>query len=210
MPAILDPTVLLFGSTRRRVLGWLLGHADEAYYLRELVRHTGGAVGAVQRELGQLTAVGLVRRDVRGRQVYFQANRQAAIFPELQGLFTKTAGLVDILREGLTPLAGDVRAAFVFGSAGAITSSGTSRLVMKSNQASRVNSVKAPRRLRLSVLPKYNLDICLRSCSMALDGTLIAANMSATAAGNADSNLSAARTGRSTGSRERSAMNSRA
>ena len=90
----LDPAALLFGSTRRRVLGWLLGHADEAYYLRELVRHTGGAVGAVQRELEQLTAAGLVRRDVRGHQVYFQANRDAAIFPELQGLFAKTAGLI--------------------------------------------------------------------------------------------------------------------
>jgi uncharacterized protein len=99
------------------VLGWLLGHADEAYYLRELVRHTGGAVGAVQRELEQLTAAGLVHRDVRGKQVYFQANREAAIFPELQGLFAKTAGLVGILREALMPLAGRVQAAFVFGSA---------------------------------------------------------------------------------------------
>lgn len=115
--SILDPAALLFGSTRRRVLGWLLGHADEAFYLRELVRHTGAAVGAVQRELEQLTAAGLVLRDVRGRQVYFQANREAAIFPELQGLFAKTAGLVDILREGLMPLGQHMHAAFVFGSA---------------------------------------------------------------------------------------------
>jgi len=113
----LDPAAVLFGSTRRRVLGWLLGHADEAYYLRELVRQTGTAVGAVQRELEQLTAAGLVRRDVRGKQVYFQANKDAAIFPELQGLFAKTSGLVDILREALLPLAGRLEAAFVFGSA---------------------------------------------------------------------------------------------
>jgi predicted nucleotidyltransferase len=99
------------------VLGWLLGHADEAYYLRELVRYTGGAVGAVQRELEQLTAAGLVRREVRGKQVYFQANQHAAIFPELRGLFAKTSGLVDILREALMPLADRIRVAFVFGSA---------------------------------------------------------------------------------------------
>lgn len=117
-PALaVDPAVLLFGTTRRRVLGWLLGHPDEAYYLRELVRHTGGAVGAVQRELEQLTAAGLVRRDVRGKQVYFQANRRAAIFPELQALFAKTAGLVDILREALMPIVNQMSAAFVFGSA---------------------------------------------------------------------------------------------
>ena len=117
-PAVaLDPAVLLFGSTRRRVLGWLLGHPDEAFYLRELVRQVGGAVGAVQRELELLTASGLVRREVRGKQVYFQANQKAAIFPELQGLFAKTVGLVVILRESLMPLADRMRAAFVFGSA---------------------------------------------------------------------------------------------
>ena len=116
-PAAIDPATVLFGSTRRRVLAWLLGHADEAYYLRELARHIGGAVGAVQRELELLTACGLVRREVRGKQVYFQANHEAAIFPELRGLFAKTSGLVGILREALMPLADRVVAAFVFGSA---------------------------------------------------------------------------------------------
>ena len=86
----LDPAAVLFGSTRRRVLGWLLGHPDEAFYLRELARHAGAPVGAVQRELEQLTIGGLVVRDVRGNQVYFQVNRAAAIFPELYGLFVKT------------------------------------------------------------------------------------------------------------------------
>jgi predicted nucleotidyltransferase len=112
-----DPATVLFGRTRRRLLGWLLGHPDEAYYLRQIVRQTGTAVGAVQRELQLLTAAGLVRRTVQGRQVYFQANRDAPIFPELRGLFAKTAGLVDILREGLASLGGRVHVAFVFGSA---------------------------------------------------------------------------------------------
>ena len=112
-----DAATLLFGSTRRRVLSWLLGHADEAYYLRQIARHTGTAVGAVQRELEQLTAAGLLRRTVQGRQVYFQANREAPIFPELQGLFAKTAGLTDVLREALAPLGERVLVSFVFGSA---------------------------------------------------------------------------------------------
>jgi hypothetical protein len=72
------------------VLGWLLGHVDDAFYLRELARHAGAPVGAVQRELEQLTDAGLVVRDVRGKQVYFQVNREAPIFPELHGLFAKT------------------------------------------------------------------------------------------------------------------------
>jgi predicted nucleotidyltransferase len=113
----MDPAAVLFGSTRRRVLAWLLGHADQAYYLRQIARQTGAAVGAVQRELELLTAAGLVRRTVHGRQVYFQANRDAPIFPELRGLFAKTAGMVDILRDALAPLRDTVQVAFVFGSA---------------------------------------------------------------------------------------------
>lgn len=116
-PDLQDAASVLFGITRRRVLGWLLGHPGEAFYLRQIVRNTGAALGAVQRELEQLTGAGLVRRTVQGRQVYFQANQEAAIFPELQGLFAKTAGLVDLLRQALAPLGTGVQMAFVFGSA---------------------------------------------------------------------------------------------
>lgn len=112
-----DAASVLFGSTRRRVLGWLLGHPDEAFYLRQIARSTGAPLGAVQRELGQLTGAGLLLRTVQGRQVYFRANRAAPIFPELQGLFAKTAGLTDLLREALAPLGERVSVAFVLGSA---------------------------------------------------------------------------------------------
>lgn len=112
-----EPPTELFGRTRRRVLGWLLGHPGEAYYLRQIVRYAGAGQGAVQRELGVLTRAGLLRRTVQGRQVYFQANRESPIFPELQALFLKTAGVADVLREALAPLADRVAVAFVFGSA---------------------------------------------------------------------------------------------
>lgn len=53
-----------------------------------------------------------------GRQVYFSANRQAAIFPELQAIIQKTAGAADVLRANLAPLLRNDRIvlAFVFGS----------------------------------------------------------------------------------------------
>ncbi len=53
-----EPGAVLFGQTRRGVLGWLLGHADEAFYLSQIVRQTGAARGAVQRELNALTSAG--------------------------------------------------------------------------------------------------------------------------------------------------------
>jgi DNA-binding transcriptional ArsR family regulator len=112
-----DPASVLFGRTRRRVLGWLLGHPGEAFYLRQIVRQAGGGQGAVQRELDLLTRAGLLRRTVQGRQVYFQTNRESPIFPELQALFLKTAGVADVLRDALVPVAARVQVAFVFGSA---------------------------------------------------------------------------------------------
>jgi predicted nucleotidyltransferase len=95
---------LLFGSTRREVLALLLGRPDERFYLREILRAVGGGSGAVQRELKQLVEAGLIEREARGHQVYFSANREAAIFSELQAIVEKTAGAVDVLRASLAML----------------------------------------------------------------------------------------------------------
>jgi predicted nucleotidyltransferase len=109
---------LLFGSTRRQVLALLLGRPDERFYLREILRAVGGGSGAVQRELKQLVEAGLVQREERGHQVYFSANREAAIFSELQRIIEKTAGAVDVLRASLVALLGQgrVKLAFIYGS----------------------------------------------------------------------------------------------
>ena len=64
-----------------------------------------------------MSAAELPQREVRGRHVYFRANRDSPIFPELQSILAKTVGLTDVLREALTPLGGKLRVAFVFGSA---------------------------------------------------------------------------------------------
>jgi predicted nucleotidyltransferase len=112
-----DASAVLFGRTRRRVLALLFGHPDERFYLRQIMRQSGAALGAVQRELHVLAEAGILRRTVEGRQVYFQADRENPIYPELQALLSKTAGIVDVIREALTPLADGIRLAFVFGSA---------------------------------------------------------------------------------------------
>ena len=109
---------MLFGQTRRDVLALLFGRPDERFYLREIVRALGGGTGAVQRELKQLVDAGLVVRQAEGHQVYFSANRESAIFPELQAIVQKTAGVTDVLRVSLAPmLRGErVDVAFVYGS----------------------------------------------------------------------------------------------
>ena len=112
-----EPGALLFGKTRRHLLAWLYGHSDERFYLRQLVRLTGAAQGAVQRELQLLSRAGLVTRTVDGRQVYFQANRESPVYPELQQLLLKTVGAVDLIRQALMPIAPSIQVAFIYGSA---------------------------------------------------------------------------------------------
>ncbi|HEY4320391.1 MAG TPA: nucleotidyltransferase domain-containing protein [Gemmatimonadales bacterium] len=117
-PPTASVATLLFGQTRRDILALLLGRPDERFYLREILRSTGGGSGGVQRELKQLVDAGLLNRVREGRQVYFSANRSAEIFPELQSIVQKTAGAVDILRSAFAPLVQQesVALALIYGS----------------------------------------------------------------------------------------------
>jgi predicted nucleotidyltransferase len=106
----------LFGKTRRAILSLLYGHADESFYLRQIARTTGIGLGSMQRELKNLTDTGIIIREVRGKQVYYQANAQCPIFNELKNITRKTFGVADVLRRSLVPKADKVRVAFIFGS----------------------------------------------------------------------------------------------
>ena len=106
----------LFSRNRRAILGLLYGHPDQQFYFRQVVRASGGGHGAIQRELKHLTEAGIIRRDVRHGQVYFQASPECPIFAELQAIIVKTAGVADVLKRALAPLAARIRVAFIYGS----------------------------------------------------------------------------------------------
>ena len=106
----------LFGKTRQALLSLLYGRADEAHIQESLIQRAALGRGTVQRELEFLARAGVVRRTVRGRQVYFQANVESPIYAELRGLVVKTGGVADALRVALAPLAERVRVAFIYGS----------------------------------------------------------------------------------------------
>ena len=106
----------LFGKTRQALLALLYARADEEHLQESLIQLAGLGRGTVQRELEFLARAGVVRRTVRGRQVYFQANAQSPIYAELRGLVVKSGGVADALRAALTALAGRIRVAFIYGS----------------------------------------------------------------------------------------------
>lgn len=136
----------LFGKTRLAVLALLYGHEQEAFYVRQIVRAVALSPGAVQRELMRLTDAGLVARSRQGHQVYYQANRQSPIFPELKAIMLKTAGITDVLSEALAKLASRVQTAFLYGSIVTGTSNGSSDVdVMVIGQVSFAEVVTALR-----------------------------------------------------------------
>jgi predicted nucleotidyltransferase len=118
-PTVAPPDILssaLFGRTRRTILALLYGHPDDSYYLRQIARFVEGGQGGVQRELRRLTDAQIIRRTVRGRTAFYQADRECPIFNELHGLVLKTAGVVEVLRAALTRVADRIEVAFVYGS----------------------------------------------------------------------------------------------
>ena len=106
----------LFPKVRQRVLAVLFGAPDRSFYANEVIALAQSGTGAVQRELADLSAAGLLTVRKQGNQKHYQANAQSPVFAELRGLVLKTVGLADVLREALAPLAGQITQAFVFGS----------------------------------------------------------------------------------------------
>lgn len=115
-PAADELSSALFGKARRAILALLYSHPDETFYLRQIARFVDGGQGGVQREVKRLSDAQIIRRAVRGRTSFYQANRDCPIFPELHGLVLKTAGVAEILRAALTPIRGEIDVAFVYGS----------------------------------------------------------------------------------------------
>jgi len=106
----------LFPKTRQGILAALLMQPEKAWYVSELARRMGVPSSSLQRELQNLTAAGILKTHRQGRMVYYQANADSPLFPDLRGLLLKTAGLVDVLADALQPLAAKLPVVFVYGS----------------------------------------------------------------------------------------------
>lgn len=109
-------SALLFPGYRRRILGLLLLHPDEALHGREIARRTGLPSGTITRELTRLAQAGLLNREKRGNQVLYSANRASPVFEELASILRKTSGVADVLAEALSTAKGSIDVSFVYGS----------------------------------------------------------------------------------------------
>ena len=90
-----DMQVKLFGSiSRAKILSLLLTHAERPFYQREIMYETGLSLQPVQRELINLTTLGIIRRQITDNRVYYQVNTSSSLFKPLQeicSLFSEEA-----------------------------------------------------------------------------------------------------------------------
>lgn len=106
----------LFPGTRRKLLGLLFGQPGRAYTISELIELAGAGFGAVQREVQRLSASGLLKVEVTGRQKLYRANPDAPIHDELCALVAKTMGPAQRLAEALQAADDTIELALVYGS----------------------------------------------------------------------------------------------
>lgn len=106
---------ILFPRVRAEVLRLLFADATRELHLRDLTRQSGLGLGTVQDELEKLSAADLVTSMRAGNRRYYRANARHPLFPDLQQLVLKTAGLRDVLVSALKDVKG-IEVAFVFGS----------------------------------------------------------------------------------------------
>lgn len=106
----------LFPTVRAGVLSATLLQPERWWFMTELARHLGVRPSSLQRELDSLVVSGFLVRRQDGRRIYFKANADSPLFPELKGLMEKTSGIVPTLRPALRKFEDKIELALIYGS----------------------------------------------------------------------------------------------
>jgi DNA-binding transcriptional ArsR family regulator len=95
--------VKLFTSKlRAEILALFFSRTEEALYLGEIVKLSGGDRGNISRELRNLESIGLLISRKEGNLKYYSANRDFLLYEELRSMILKTRGAVGVLKETLS------------------------------------------------------------------------------------------------------------
>ena len=88
---------LIASETRIKLLMRLFFNPKARSYLRELAKEFNVSTNAVREELNQLKKTDLLKSEKNGRQVYYRANTEHALFPELKSMVSKVMGIDQVL-----------------------------------------------------------------------------------------------------------------
>ncbi len=90
----------------------LFFNPDTRSYLRELAKEFNVSTNSVREELNQLTRTKLLNSQKNGRQVFYGANTDHALFPELKSMVSKVMG-IDRIIDSMVNRLGDLELAYL-------------------------------------------------------------------------------------------------
>ena len=88
---------LIASKTRIKLLIRLFFNPKTRSYLRELAKEFNVSSNAVREELNQLKKTNLLKSEKNGRQVFYMANTEHALFPELKSMVSKVMGIDQVI-----------------------------------------------------------------------------------------------------------------
>jgi predicted transcriptional regulator len=105
---------LIPSKTRIKLLVRFFFNPKLRSYLRELAKEFGVSTNSVRKELNQLTRTNLLKSERNGRQVFYMANEDHPLFPELRSMVTKVMGIDQVI-DGIVNELGDLETAYLIG-----------------------------------------------------------------------------------------------
>lgn len=106
----------IFSSkTRIDLLKLFLLNPDVSFYQRQIEQKTHLPIRAIQREIHNLHAIGLLIERVSGNRKYYSLNKSHPIRNELKNIILKSSGIKEILSKHLANHK-DIDLAFIYGS----------------------------------------------------------------------------------------------
>ncbi len=105
---------IISSKTRIKLLVRFFFNPAIKSYLRELAKEFDLSTNAVREELNQLTKTNLLKSQKNGRNVYYAANPDHPLFPELKSMVSKVMGMDQVI-DGIVSRLGDLERAYLIG-----------------------------------------------------------------------------------------------
>ena len=106
----------LFPGVRAGLLSATMLQPQHWWYMTELAKCLEVPLSSLQRELDSLVGAGFLLRRQDGRRIYFKANTDSPLFPELRGIAEKTSGVAPALATALDTFHEKIDLALIYGS----------------------------------------------------------------------------------------------
>jgi len=105
---------IISSKTRIKLLMRFFFNPETRSYLRELAKDFNVSSNAVREELNQLKKTNLLKSEKNGRQVFYRANTDHSLFPELKSMVSKVMGIDQVIDSIINRL-GNLERAYLVG-----------------------------------------------------------------------------------------------